>query len=1036
MNFALTKFTPCACLALTLISASPIAAQLLLNKAPTRVIGQTSLTISSSNPNLVEGREFYAPQGIALDPTASPPYLYVADTLNNRVLGFRNALAFKNGQKADIVLGQSDFKSTFPQGGPRSARTTGFATPTGLAVDPTGNLYVVDSGNNRILRFPRPFSQTGDQLPDLVLGQKSFATNAANQGLAFTAGATASTLNYISNSTTGTGTLISYPAFDSAGNLWVPDPGNNRILRFSKSKLSGSPANGPDADVVLGQTDFQSNTFSPASGSNPLTSLRAVATPAAIAFDTGGRMFISESRSGIRSRILVYSPPFNTGQPATRLLGVDLDSPPPPIVSEYQLAPSTGGMFSFGDNIGIADSQNNRILIFSAFGDWTSNQLYQPAQLVVGQPDFSSSDANQKQPETSGDRLRNPATAVFYGTELFVVDSGNHRIIPLANNGGIFTPAARVLGQDALNLNGINLVEGRGFAFNVSGSADMGMVTDFTSSPPRLYIADTYNNRVLCYRDLRNVRPGDKPDFVIGQPDFQRNMANYPANDANIPTSSSLFLPIGLTLDQNGNLYVADTGNSRVLRFPKPFENFVAGVMPQADLVLGQLGFGSKITDPTTRTMSAPYGVAFASTQGLMVSDISHNRVLYFQGRPEQLQSGQPANLVFGQSDFFSSGAGNDDSHMNAPRHIAVDSDDRLYITDTGNSRLLIFDHAPTAGPGAHAALSLGGFASPRGIFVNNVTGEIWVADSAANSVSRFPKFNDIPAQGFTTQTLLNDVAPIGVTQDIYGNVYIADAFNRVIIHFPGVAAINAANYLNLNMAPGMIAALFASNVGTKQFGGSPNAFSSVPLPKQLNGLQVTLNDVACPLFYADNSQINIQIPWSTPTSGTANLAVVEVATGRVVGAAIVPLSPVSPGLFTSEGSGKGPAAAINADGTINSLKNPAAQGSYVTLYGTGQGIVQGPLPKDGDVVPGPQSSPRAPTVIMNTGFIPDGDIQYSGLAPTLVGVWQVNAKVPDNAPPTSAIAPPIQVIVVLDSVPSGGGGLGRPVTLYVKQKN
>ena len=72
----------------------------------------------------------------------------------------------------------------------------------------------------------------------------------------------------------------------------------------------------------------------------------------------------------------------------------------------------------------------------------------------------------------------------------------------------------------------------------------------------------------------------------------------------------------------------------------------------------------------------------------------------------------------------------------------------------------------------------------------------------------------------------------------------------------------------------------------------------------------------------------------------------------------------------------------------------------------------------------------------MNTGFIPDGDIQYSGIAPTLVGVWQVNAKVPDNAPPTSAIAPPIQVIVVLDSVPSGGGGLGRPVTLYVKQKN
>ena len=175
-----------ACLALLALGVSPSFGQITLNTSPTRIIGQTSLSVTNLNPNLVEGREFFEPIGIAIDPNAGPPALYVSDTGNNRVLGFRSAASFANGAHADIVIGQPDFVTTFPEGPRRStggiSLTTGLASPTGLAVDAQGNLYIVDSANNRVLRFPKPFQQSGVLLPDLVLGQAGFSSGSPNRG--------------------------------------------------------------------------------------------------------------------------------------------------------------------------------------------------------------------------------------------------------------------------------------------------------------------------------------------------------------------------------------------------------------------------------------------------------------------------------------------------------------------------------------------------------------------------------------------------------------------------------------------------------------------------------------------------------------------------------------------------------------------------------------------------------------------------------------------------------------------------------------
>src|SRR4051812_11097470 len=79
-----------------------LSAQVNLNKVPSRAIGHPQLTVATRNPNLVEGRELYAPQAVALDNTVSPPIIYVSDLLNNRVLGWKNATGFSNGAKADL----------------------------------------------------------------------------------------------------------------------------------------------------------------------------------------------------------------------------------------------------------------------------------------------------------------------------------------------------------------------------------------------------------------------------------------------------------------------------------------------------------------------------------------------------------------------------------------------------------------------------------------------------------------------------------------------------------------------------------------------------------------------------------------------------------------------------------------------------------------------------------------------------------------------------------------------------------------------
>ena len=1015
-----------------LLLLTPLAGQITLNTSPTRVIGQDSVQVEGVNPNLVEGREFDSPFAIALDTSTSPPGLYVSDAVNNRVLGFKSAVGFANGQKAEVVVGQLDFSATFSHG-PGTTLTTGLATPIGIAVDAAGNLYTIDTANNRILRFPKPFTQTGPPLPDIVIGQTTFSTGSANQG---GTAPSASSLAFTVTSGTTTAALAAYLTFDSQGNLWVADAGNNRVLRFNANVLGTQAASGPSADVVLGQTDFISNGYNPSA--SPLTQLNGFTTPTGIAFDAAGRLFIDESISTRRGRILMYTPPFNTGQAASRILGVDPNSPP--VISEFQVSASPGALFPIGNSIGIADTLNNRILVFPPVEQWTPNTTYQAAIEVAGQPDFTSGSVNQGLPAPTASTLDQPQAAAFFGNELYVVDSGNNRVIAMPQNGTSFGPATGVLGQDAMNLNSPNLIEGREFDFTGDPQAGAGLAVDLNSNPPHLYVADTANNRILGYNDLRNLQPGQKADIVIGQPNFQQALINYPTNSGTTPNASGLFAPLGMVVDPQGNLYVADGGNSRVLRFPQPFVNYVAGAVEPADLVLGQASFtATKITDALPQTMSVPYGVALTTNPGLLVSDLALNRVLYFKGTSADFTSGMSATTVFGQPDFTSSGAGSSASQLNAPRHVSVDLEDRLYVADSGNARVSIWASAPGAPSGEPAAQTLTtDLTTPDGMYVSPTTNDIWVGDAGNSNTSgaaiRYSPFNAFVTAGFSPNAIIPDpYSPRAVVQDAWGDLFVADAANRVIVYYPAVAPLNGASFLGGSLlAPGMIASLFSLG-NDNQFGGQPTSAPGVfPLPTTLNGVQVLFNNAPVPLFYADPNQINFLVPAAAPQSGTADLQVLDTVTGRVLGDSTIQMNTVFPGLFTDTGNGMGTVAALNQDGTINSPTNPAVQGQVIVLFGTGQGFIAG-APADG--YPATAVQTAAPPIVFVGGFPVDPSaVLYSGLAPGLVGVWQINVVIPVTTItlPTN----PTFVYVQQGSFISGVPLTGRGTEIYVKAKS
>ncbi len=969
------------------------------------------LTFDSNGPNVVEGRELQSPQGIAVDMSTGSAIIYIADSFNNRVLAYRYSTQLTEGSVADLILGQPN-RFTNVAEGPGTSLTTGLSLPTGLAVDSAGNLYVADTGDNRIVRYPKPFAQpAGYQFPDLIIGQKSFSTNTPNAG-----GIGPTTLQLNSNNSFMGRTGI---AIDAAGNLWVADIGNNRVLRFPAAVLS-TGLNAPAADMVIGQAGMTSS--AQASSSFSLTGLFH---PLSVSFDPSGNMFVADALG----RALQFAPPLATNAAASRILGIDQNTPPP--FASSMNASSPQSVIAAGGNVILLDAGFNRAMIYPPVNAWPTLQFeFSPAAVeVLGQTSFAGELSNQGLPSPSNVTLSAPVDAAASNTELYIVDSGNNRVIvyPLAEIASASVPiASRVIGQLDFPYNAPNLIVGAEFDF--SGSSASGAtgstILDYSATPPHLYVADTFNNRVLGFNNFAAYKNGQAADLVLGQPNLFSSIVNYGSTSATIPSFQGLSGPTALAVDSSGDLFVADTFNSRVVRYPAPFASgMTAG--EEANLFIGQSSYNSIVRDPTPVNLSAPVGIALTqdgantakpNSGWLVVSDANQNRVMMF---PKPFTTGVSASAVLGQTSFTSIAAGNNSDALNFPRGVAVDPEDHVLVADSGNGRVQIFDKAANLTTGASATVALTTSGQPTTVAVGS-NGEFWVTAPAQNALFHYPSVDNLPLTNYVSDAFLSAIAPRAASVDQYNNLLVADGIDRLLYYVPQVNVVNAANFLaGRALAPGAWAALFPTVSTNPIAPGAQPQTAAPPYPATLGDTQVLINGTASPLYYVAQGQINTPLSLNLPSGGTVNVEVVRQSTGQIFGAAELALASASPALFT-DGGGTGQVAAINAvDGSVNSASNPVVRGQYIELYGTGQGFVPGG-PADGQPSTGQVPTPATPQILLGSSpsnaFVPVANITYSGLAPTLVDVWQINFQVPTTAQAGTSVP----VTVFMNNIPSG----------------
>jgi uncharacterized protein (TIGR03437 family) len=410
----------------------------------------------------------------------------------------------------------------------------------------------------------------------------------------------------------------------------------------------------------------------------------------------------------------------------------------------------------------------------------------QAARLVIGQKPLTA-----QEPGTT-DRILGSVSGVAYANDtLIVADSSrmggwpdNHRVLIYRNVSnflpGLRDPIPQFDTRCPICVGAADTVLGQpDFTSNLPNQDRVEPAANTLRTPTGvayngrwLAVADTGNNRVLLWRSLPTAN-NTPADFVVGQPDFTRTAITAMGTC----TPASLRGPQGVFLDANDGLWVADTGNSRVL-----FYGAITRNGQEARFALGQPdmnGDQQRLLSPKVdaTTMFAPTSVSSDGSK-VYVADLGLNRVLIWNAIPTR--SAQPADVVLGQKEMTRSDP-NDAARLcepllqdaagrniypvrcaatlNFPRHVISDGR-RLFIVDGGNDRILVYNEIPREN-GVPANVVLG----HQSEFINQTT-----ESAAPERVSSSDSFRT-PASA----------AWDGV------NLYVTDTFNRrLMVYSPG----------------------------------------------------------------------------------------------------------------------------------------------------------------------------------------------------------------------------------------------------------
>jgi sugar lactone lactonase YvrE len=362
------------------------------------------------------------------------------------------------------------------------------------------------------------------------------------------------------------------------------------------------------------------------------------------------------------------------------------------------------------------------------------------ADLVLGQSGFTT-DLKPDPPTISSMNTVNGVAVDPATRKVYVADSANNRVLRFANAASLASGAAAeaVLGQANFVSNDAN----QGGAFPAAGTLSNPTYV-FCDTAGRLWVSDAGNHRILLFKNAATLSSNAPANVVFGQPDFVTSSSGL--------TADKMSNPIRAWLDQNDHLWVADSSNSRVLRFDNaPLTSNGAS----ASGVLGQPDFTTSTSGTTAATMTTSAAVTVDSSGRLWVADLGNNRVLRFDNAAFKT-NGAAADAVLGQTNFTTGAAGADASKFNGPLGLFAENTGALWVADALNNRLLRFDNAAAKLDGSPAngvvgqpnftitasGTSARNLSAPTALWIDPA-GALWIAENANSRVLRFSP--DIP---------------------------------------------------------------------------------------------------------------------------------------------------------------------------------------------------------------------------------------------------------------------------------------------------
>jgi uncharacterized protein (TIGR03437 family) len=222
---------------------------------------------------------------------------------------------------------------------------------------------------------------------------------------------------------------------------------------------------------------------------------------------------------------------------------------------------------------------------------------------------------------------------------------------------------------------------------------------------------------------------------------------------------------------------------------------------------------------------------------------------------------------------------------------------------------------------------------------------------------------------------------------------------------FTADAVVNAANFLPRGVSAGEIISIFGANLGPEV--GVAGGLNPVTgrLETLVHDVSVTVNGIPLPLFFVRTNQINAMAP--VEIAGLASVSLIVHYKHVSSAARIVPVLATNPGVFVFPETTQ--AIVLNANGTVNDPARPALRGSYISIFGTGQGGVDPPLATGELARGGADLSFFEGDTVVRIGGI-EAVVLFAGMAPNFTGLFQINVFVPGGVTPGDAVLLELEV--------------------------